>query len=48
MKKKAKKQELGARPHLLLLVFYFHEKRVKIYLRRKGTKFAVLNSGLHL
>ena len=28
MKKKTKKQELVARPHLLPLVFYLQEKRV--------------------
>ena len=41
MKKKTKKQELVARPHLLPL-----EKRVKIHLNRKGTKFPILNNGL--
>ena len=46
MKKKTKKQELVARLHLLPLVFYFYEKRVKIHLNRKGTKFPILNNGL--
>ena len=47
MKKKAKKQGLVARPYLLPLVFYLQEKRVKIHLNRKGTKFPILNNGLH-
>ena len=42
MEKKTKKQELVARPHLLPLVFYLYDKRVKIYLNRKDTKFPVL------
>ena len=46
MKKKRKKKELVARPHLLSLVFYLQEKRVKIHLNRKGTKFPILNNGL--
>ena len=48
MKKKTKKQELVARPHLLPLVFYLQEKRVKIHLNRKGTKFPISNNGLRL
>ena len=46
MKKKTKKQELVARPHLFPLVFYLYEKRVKIYLSKEGTKFSILNNGL--
>ena len=42
MKKKTKKQELVARPHLSPLVFYLQEKRVKIHLNKKGTKFPIL------
>ena len=48
MKKKTEKQELVARPHLLPLVFYLPEKKVKIYLNRKGTKFPIINNGQHL
>ena len=48
MKKKTKKQELVARFHYLPLVFYLLEKIVKIHLNRKGTKFPILNNGLHL
>ena len=47
MKKKTRKQELVARSQLLPLVFYLQEKRVKIYLNRKGTKFPILNNRLH-
>ena len=43
-----KKQKLVDRPHLLPLIFYLQEKRVKIYLNRKHTKFPILNRGLHL
>ena len=42
MKKKTKKQELVARPHLLPLVFYLQGKKVKIRLNKKGTKFPIL------
>ena len=45
MKIKTKKQKLVAKPHLLLLVFLFARKRVKIYFNRKGTKFPTLNNG---
>ena len=48
MKKKTKKQELVTRLHLLPLVFYLQEKRVKIHLNRKGTKCPILNNGLRL
>ena len=48
MKKKTKKQELVAKPHLLPLVFYLQEKRVKIHLKRKGPEFPILNNGLRL
>ena len=48
MKKKTKKQELVAKPHLLLLDFLFVRKRVKTYLNRKCTKFRILNNGLRL
>ena len=48
MKKKTRKQELVVRPHLLPLGFYLYEKRVKICLNRKGTKFPILNNGLLL
>ena len=37
MKQKTKKQELVARPHLLPLVFYLYEKRLKIHFNRKDT-----------
>ena len=43
MKKKTKKQELVARPHFFLLVFYFQEKRVKIYLNKKALNFEFTN-----
>ena len=45
MKNKMKKQELVTRIQLLPLVFYLLEKRVKIYLNRKGTIFPILNNG---
>ena len=49
MKKKTKKLELVARPHLLPLAFYLYEKRVKIHLNRKNAKFPILlNNGLSL
>ena len=48
MEKKSKKQELVARPHLLPLVFYLYEKKVKIHLNRKGPKVPILNNGLRL
>ena len=46
--KKKKKQELLTRLHLLPLVFYLQEKKVKIHLNRKGTKCPILNNGLRL
>ena len=48
MKKKTKRQELVATPHLLSLAFYLQEKRVKIHLNRKDIKFPILNNGLRL
>ena len=47
MKKKTKKQELVAKTHLLpLVILFLSEKRVKIYVNRKGTKFSISNNGL--
>ena len=56
MKKKTRKQELVARPHLVSIVFlffvflgvFFEGKKVKIHLNRNGTKFPIVNNGLHL
>ena len=39
MKKTPKKQELVARPHLLPLVFYLQEKRVRVTLTEKTQSF---------
>ena len=46
MKQITKKQELVATHHLLPLVFYLQEKRVKVHLNRNGTQFPVLKNGL--
>ena len=35
---------MTARPHLLSLVFYLQEKRVKIHFNRRGTKFSIFNN----
>ena len=39
MKKNPKKQELVARPHLLPLVFYLQEKRVRVTLTERTQSF---------
>ena len=44
MKKKTKKQELVAKPHLLLLVFLFVRKRVKTYLPTKDKSTGIPHS----
>ena len=48
MKKKTKKQELVAGTYLLPLVYNLWENWAKIHLNKKGTKFPILNNGLHL
>ena len=46
MKKKTRKQEPVARPHLLPLASYLQGRRVNVHLNRSDTKFPILNYGL--